>query len=74
MGDDTGTEVRQALSALAGAMSHLATKAEVKVVVNDLRAAISATGTRIIKWMIATALTAVGLAAGLAFSIARLVH
>jgi hypothetical protein len=30
--------------------------------------------TRIIKWSIATALTAVGLASGLAFSIAKLVH
>lgn len=62
------------LSAVVATIPHLATSADLKAGIGSLRAGISAMETRIIKWMIATALTSVGLAAGLAFSLAKFVH
>ncbi len=60
---DDLNELKAQVSGIGAAIPHLATKAEM-----------SAMETRIIKWMIATALTSVGLASGLAFSLAKLVH
>ena len=57
------SETKSQVSAILAMIPHLATKADV-----------SALETAIIKWIIATVLTSVGLAGGLAFSIARFVH
>ena len=56
-------ELQAQVSGIAAAIPYLATKAD-----------LSAMETTIIKWIIATVLTSVGLAGGLAFSIARFVH
>jgi len=62
---------------LAAKADVLMVRAEVNMVrseINMVRAEMNAMETRIIKWMIATTLSSVGLATGLAFSIAKLVH
>ena len=56
-------ELRVQVSGITATIQHLATKAD-----------LSAMETKIIKWIIATVLTSVGLAGGLAFSIAKFVH
>jgi hypothetical protein len=68
------SELRVQVSGVAATIPYLATSADLKAGIGSLRAEISAMETRIIKWIIATVLTSVGLATGLAFSIARLVH
>ena len=60
---DALKELQAQVSGIAAAIPYLATKAD-----------LSAMETTIIKWIIATVLTSVGLAGGLAFSIARFVH
>ena len=62
------------LAEVRAVIPHLATSADLKAGIGSLRAEISAMETRIIKWMIATVLTAVGLATGAAFSLAKFVH
>ena len=74
----------ESVNEIKATIPHLATKADVlaakadvlmvKAEVNMVRAEMNAMETRIIKWMIATTLSSVGLATGLAFSIAKLVH
>ena len=64
----------EALNEIKATLPSLATKADVKADILTLRADMYAMETKIIKWMIATTLTSVGLATGLAFSIAKLVH
>ena len=64
-------ELRTEVRAIAAAMPHLATAASVSVIPHLATAAsVSAMETRIIKWMVATALASTGLA----FTIAKLVH
>jgi hypothetical protein len=60
---DELNKLQAQVSGTAAAIPYLATKAD-----------LSAMETTIIKWIIATVLTSVGLAGGLAFSIARFVH
>jgi hypothetical protein len=61
---------RDALAEVKAVIPHLATTADLKAGIGSLRAEMGAMETRIIKWMIATVLTAVGLA----FTIAKFVH
>jgi hypothetical protein len=61
---------RDALAEVKAVIPHLATSADLKAGIGSLRAEMGAMETRIIKWMIATVLTAVGLA----FTIAKFVH
>jgi len=68
--NDGLNEVRVVLPYLATKEDVLATKADVLM----LRADLYAMETKIIKWMIATVLTSVGTATGLAFAIAKFVH
>ena len=73
------SELRVQVSDIAAKIPYLATKDglnEVRAIIPHLatKAALHEMETRIIKWIIASVLTAVGLAAGLAFSIARFVH
>ena len=64
----------EGLTEVRAIIPHLATGADLKGGIGFLRAEMSAMETRIIKWMVATTLTSVGLATGLAVSIAKLVH
>jgi len=67
------SELRAQVSEIVAKIPYLATKEDVLATKADVlmsKADLYAMETRIIKWMIATALTA----AGLAFSIAKLVH
>jgi hypothetical protein len=68
----TSADLKAGLGDLRTEISDL--RGDLRGGLGGLRAEISAMETRIIKWSIATALTAVGLASGLAFSIAKLVH
>jgi hypothetical protein len=61
---------KDGLAEVKAVIPHLATSADLKAGIGSLRAEISAMETRIIKWMVATVLTGVGLA----FTIAKFVH
>ena len=79
-------ETREALSAINAAIPHLATKAEV----NDLKAHVcsitatlphlaskadmNALETKIIRWIVGTAIASVSVAVSVAFTIAKFVH
>lgn len=67
---DDLNELRAQVSGIAAQIPYLATKEDMKADVLMLRADLYAMETKIIKWMIATVLTAVGLA----FTIAKFVH
>ena len=58
--------LKSEVSAILATIPHLATKTDV----TDVRTAVAAVETRIIKWIIATVLAT----AGLAFTIAKFVH
>ena len=60
------SSLKAEVSAILATIPHLATKADVV----DVRTAVAAVETRIIKWIIATVLAT----AGLAFTIAKFVH
>jgi hypothetical protein len=67
------SDLRVQVSGIAAKIPYLATKADVLATKADvlmLKADVNAMETKIIKWMIATTLTAVGLA----FTIAKFVH
>ena len=74
-------ELKAEVRAISATIPHLATKADLKAEIGNVRAEIGKVETQvasmesaIIKWIIATVLTATGLTSGIAFSIAKFVH
>jgi hypothetical protein len=68
--DSTLADVRADVSAIKATLSHLATRAELKEAVGRLEALISARDSRLIQWIVGTAIALTGVA----FIIARYVH
>ena len=64
------SDLRAEVTAIAAGIPHLATKADLKAEIGDVRTAVARMEAAIIKWFIATGIT-VG---GLAFTIAKFVH
>jgi hypothetical protein len=77
--ETSATETRLQVASIAATIPSLATEAAVESIAATIphlatKADLSAMESKLIKWMIATVLTAAGLTSSLAFSIAKFVH
>ena len=67
-------ELKAEVRAISATIPHLATKADLKAEIGKVETQVASMETALIKWIIATVLTATGLTSGIAFSIAKFVH